>query len=322
MPRYLFQRVVHNDNGWRGPSPGRLRLTGDGKYLEKTGFAHEDWNFMRDACSDGFLHGYMYYRPRDPKGAFNILFATYDKWDGWALIGCYKDAHFAGAGGVLSKEVLKRRAAEVKALEDHGSLGGQYLGKSVSQIMKLLKAEQKYYTWRVLPDGAHAFQSPIRVPKRTTTRFGAYFTRPNELTEQQWDQFFELVGNGAKRAPEDDYKDGGEIEFPEGGKVQRKHIARERNPELVRAAKARFKAMHGRLFCEACEFDFGEAYGRAGIDFIEAHHTVPVSELKDGATTKLDDIVLVCSNCHRILHRRRPWLSMPALKRIVRQMRA
>ncbi|GAE32694.1 hnh endonuclease [Halalkalibacter hemicellulosilyticusJCM 9152] len=61
---------------------------------------------------------------------------------------------------------------------------------------------------------------------------------------------------------------------------------------------------YGRLFCEICNFDFYKKYGELGGDFIEGHHTIPVSELEEGHKTNVKDIVLVCSNCHRMLHRK------------------
>jgi putative restriction endonuclease len=85
-------------------------------------------------------------------------------------------------------------------------------------------------------------------------------------------------------------------------------------------AKALFKTKHGRLFCEACKFDFEKKYGSIGNGFIEVHHTIPVSELKRGAKTRIADLALVCSNCHRILHRRRPWLTIPALHKLLKQV--
>lgn len=84
--RYLIQRVVHNDNGWAAPTRGRLQFTGDGDYLEKTGFGHEDWNFSGDICADGYSYAYMYFRPKSANGPFNILFATYDKGEGWLSV--------------------------------------------------------------------------------------------------------------------------------------------------------------------------------------------------------------------------------------------
>lgn len=106
--------------------------------------------------------------------------------------------------------------------------------------------------------------------------------------------------------------------FPEGTIKQRLHFARERNRELVARAKQRFKEQHGgRLFCQVCDFDFGARYGPLGEDYIEAHHIVPVSELTDGSMTRIEDLAMVCANCHRMLHRKRPWLKMNELRQLL-----
>lgn len=109
--------------------------------------------------------------------------------------------------------------------------------------------------------------------------------------------------------------DGG---FPEGKKKLRQHVCRERNQRVVKIAKQRFKEQHGKLFCEACGFDFEEIYGEIGIDFIEAHHNIAVSELKEGDITRPSDISLLCSCCHRMAHRKRPWLSGTQLKELLK----
>ena len=59
----------------------------------------------------------------------------------------------------------------------------------------------------------------------------------------------------------------------------------------------------GCLACEACGFDLKQHYGSIGEGFIEAHHVVPLSQLRLQQRTRLSDIALVCSNCHRMLHR-------------------
>ena len=105
--------------------------------------------------------------------------------------------------------------------------------------------------------------------------------------------------------------------FPEGKIIERKHTARERSSVLVTQAKAQFKKMNKRLFCEACGFDFEAVYGNRGADFIEAHHQIPVSEMEASQKTKISDLAMVCSNCHRILHRSRPWLTVLQLKRLL-----
>ena len=110
-----------------------------------------------------------------------------------------------------------------------------------------------------------------------------------------------------------------ESEFPEGALKYRQHVSRERNRTLVRTAKQRYKHEHGRVNCEICGFDFYAVYGDIGEDFIECHHTVPVSELNSNSTTRIEDIALLCPNCHRIVHRRRPWLRLEELRLILQK---
>lgn len=106
--------------------------------------------------------------------------------------------------------------------------------------------------------------------------------------------------------------------FPEGKKKLRIHLSRERRPEIVREAKRRFKEKNnGNLFCEVCDFNFSSVYGELGEDFIEGHHIIPISELSEDHKTKVEDIAMVCSNCHRMLHRRRPWLTKEKLKDLI-----
>ena len=106
--------------------------------------------------------------------------------------------------------------------------------------------------------------------------------------------------------------------FAEGKKKLRTHICRERNYKVIKESKKRYKEKYGKLTCQICKFDFEKVYGEIGKDFIEGHHIVPVSELQDGDKTKIQDIVLVCSNCHKMLHRKRPWLTPNKLKELIK----
>ncbi len=109
------------------------------------------------------------------------------------------------------------------------------------------------------------------------------------------------------------------ITFPEGKKAYAKHARYERNQGIVRLAKDRFKATNNTLFCEVCGFSF-DTYGERGKDYIEAHHDVPVSDLGDNGVSNIDDIKMVCANCHRILHRKRPWLKVDELKSLLQSL--
>lgn len=76
------------------------------------------------------------------------------------------------------------------------------------------------------------------------------------------------------------------------------------------------------LPCFVCGFSFSKNYGKHGDKFIEAHHLTPISELTEETKTKLEDIVLVCSNCHKMIHRFRPWLNIDELKNILNKQTA
>ena len=92
------------------------------------------------------------------------------------------------------------------------------------------------------------------------------------------------------------------------------HQRRERSRKVVLAKKAAALKLLGRLMCEACGFDFGKRYGSRGEGVIDCHHTKPVADLGDGTPTHLRDLALLCANCHRMIHARRPWLTLEELK--------
>ena len=106
--------------------------------------------------------------------------------------------------------------------------------------------------------------------------------------------------------------------FQEGGYKMRVHRIRERNRKVVDLAKDSFKKAHGgKLFCEICGFDFGETYGKLGEDFIEAHHKVELSASEGEHEIKPSDLMIVCSNCHSILHARN--VSIEELKKVLKK---
>jgi len=93
-----------------------------------------------------------------------------------------------------------------------------------------------------------------------------------------------------------------EISGTEGARKLRTHAVYERDARLVAKKKELFLKANANLHCELCGFNFEEVYGVIGSGFIEVHHVVPVSTNTERKTT-LDDLMCVCSNCHRMLHR-------------------
>ena len=107
-------------------------------------------------------------------------------------------------------------------------------------------------------------------------------------------------------------------EAEEGRVLTRVHRVRERDRRLVEQAKKAAMKKHGRLFCEACGFDFAERYGEVGEGLIDVHHTKPVHTLKEGDKTRLEDLALLCSNCHRVVHSSRKWLTIGQVAALVK----
>ena len=104
-------------------------------------------------------------------------------------------------------------------------------------------------------------------------------------------------------------------EGQEGRLLTRVHQFRERNRGLVDRKKQAALKQGKALVCEVCDFDFGATYGERGQGFIECHHNRPLSELSPyGQTIKMSDLSLLCSNCHRMIHRSQPWLTIEELR--------
>lgn len=95
----------------------------------------------------------------------------------------------------------------------------------------------------------------------------------------------------------------------EGRVLLKKHLFKERSTKLV----SLFKKSLSSFNCCICEFNFENNYGPIGREFIEVHHTKPVASLKENEIVSIDDLIAVCSNCHRMLHRNNPpsdWLEL------------
>jgi hypothetical protein len=105
----------------------------------------------------------------------------------------------------------------------------------------------------------------------------------------------------------------GAAEFSEGAPYYTKHLRRERSSELVKLVKDNARKTNTYCCC-VCEADFQKSYG---VEYIECHHTVPVSTLALGEKTKIEDMVLLCANCHRAVHKREPWLEKHELHKLL-----
>lgn len=104
----------------------------------------------------------------------------------------------------------------------------------------------------------------------------------------------------------------------EGEILYRLHKLRERNSNLAQRKKRAILGATGKLECEVCGFDFGHVYGHLGEGYIECHHKIPLHQLKAAQRTNLEDLSLVCANCHRMLHKSINTLTIDELTKIVK----
>lgn len=191
----------------------------------------------------------------------------------------------------------------------------------VAQIHRLtVKGGEEVLHWRYSPskrDGKNEERKAYFVDTFLSGNVQISVPKHPEDVDDFIEELFSLASSRAKADELDPERPSVRSGFPEGKLKEKLHLSRERNRELVRQAKLLGLDQDGHLKCACCGFDFLATYGEVGKGFIEAHHTKPVSTLhENGEETKIEDLALVCSNCHRMLHRKRPWLKMDELSKL------
>lgn len=105
----------------------------------------------------------------------------------------------------------------------------------------------------------------------------------------------------------------------EGGPRYVLAMRRERSAALRRAKVASAEAQGDRVACEVCDFSFQEAYGELGKSYVEVHHRTPL-HVSGEVESSIEDLALLCANCHRMIHRR-GWIGVEHLAAIYRLAR-
>ena len=103
--------------------------------------------------------------------------------------------------------------------------------------------------------------------------------------------------------------------FREGTTSQILVNAYERNPQ------ARNKCIeHYGTSCFVCGFNFGKVFGQLGEGFIHVHHLKPISEIgQEYEINPIEDMRPVCPNCHAMIHRQTPLLSIEEIQALLQK---
>lgn len=120
--------------------------------------------------------------------------------------------------------------------------------------------------------------------------------------------------DGLIDAPDVDFNQGIVGTATEGRRQLVTHLRRERNRSLIESKKA----LAVTLECEICGFNSETFYGKA---YCEAHHLIPLASLNEDNKTSLNDLALVCANCHRIIHSSFPPFTLEEVGRMIKHQK-
>lgn len=131
--------------------------------------------------------------------------------------------------------------------------------------------------------------------------------------EQLWQEHLRTIGWGkkdGKRSPASQQE--AVLAAMEGDSYRGEATFRTRNGSLIEKKK---KLSDGR--CSVCQLKFSERYEGIEALCLVAHHVQPIGKRKKASKTTLDDIELLCPNCHTAVHIQDPPLSADDLRKML-----
>lgn len=175
-----------------------------------------------------------------------------------------------------------------------------FIGLFGQELRQDLKTRPVYYPFTLYGGGTQ-----VRL------RQGGYI---NECTPALFTALQMLIGEhpvpGSQVVADDVPPPSADREFKETKRLAGERYAFARNPSLVREARR----LRGYI-CEACDFNFQTKYGDLGKEYIECHHVDPLGHRDHPTTaTRVRDVRMLCANCHRMAHRRRPPIPVEELR--------
>ncbi len=111
------------------------------------------------------------------------------------------------------------------------------------------------------------------------------------------------------------YNDFGIEEKTIGIEGERKKVEVNRYERDRALRDKKIKDNNGDCSCSICGFNFEKAYGELGRGFIHVHHLIPLSQIGRSHNVDLDKLILVCPNCHAMLHRKKGLVEPETLKK-------
>ncbi len=155
---------------------------------------------------------------------------------------------------------------------------------------KLAKSRFGHPLYERYPENNEFFYGICEIDKTGLQR--NIFTRLSARATDFFQTIVESVSKQTIRSDEDPYS------AVENRRFVTRHLHRER-----KSYAATLRKQQDNYICQICKFSFIKSYGILGNDFAEAHHKLPLSSNSKLRKTSIDDLITVCANCHRMLHR-------------------
>jgi hypothetical protein len=151
--------------------------------------------------------------------------------------------------------------------------------------------------------------------------------RSADFTPQTVDELFAWAVAGTDSDTEEVVRaiEGGVLSFSEsqdinaieGGRKLVVHLRVERDPGIAKEAVRRHVRDFGSV-CKVCALDFSRRYQMGAREHcLEAHHKLPLSLRLVAARTNLEDFLVICPSCHRVIHKVRAF-DEESLSRLLR----
>jgi len=160
--------------------------------------------------------------------------------------------------------------------------------EAILTLDKLQRGALKHVNWNTRRGG-------IEVPPDAAT-----------LLERLWLQHLHQLRRGVLPVPLQTSTDENYFDKAFEGALSKRFVTHRNREWLLRASKIRqVLATKGRLACEVpgCKFDFEEVYGALGTNYAHVHHKKRLSDRTKPKLTRLEDLAIVCANCHAMIHR-------------------
>ena len=210
----------------------------------------------------------------------------FDKFSGYSvrkLFACFRTERRRQLTSVTSRVARKLWPSRVVTMDDTEETKFLVLTKRPARSEFNTPVLEKYQGGRIF----YGIYDPTR---ETAARVSPHFCTRAVA-------FFEDVARAQPNAKADDEQ---RDIYPrlENRKLVAAHFRHERSKLLAAECKIR-----DDYECQVCALRFEDAYGKLGREFAEAHHMIPLSQLRRQVRSRIEHLTTLCANCHRMLHR-------------------